>query len=240
MLAYGMHRHTITKFGSKRFSSSGDSFWTNINWNFEPLLWPRHWTQEANIFTRYSDLYLPSALTCIYHQAIFGCKIIFSSEGIIILLYFSTCHDFVLKGSISVFSHYSLCLIWCNTKLSLLTKGQAMQKRTSRQSLNTWRDKWTGGHANSYIPSSHTPYSVKAGAEEFCWYTADELCLYSKRHCSWSVSIKMHIHCGWSLFLTRNKYTVTYVCLHPETTAQKSPTGSKKEKKDRYNILARA
>lgn len=148
MLAYGMHHHTITKFGSKRFSSSGDSFWTNINWNFEPLLWPRHWTQEANIFTRYSD-HLPSALTCIYHQAIFGCKIIFSSEGIIILLYFSTCHDFGLKGSISVFLHDSLSHIWCNTKLSLLTKGQAVRMRTSRQSLDTWRE--TSGQVDMLI-----------------------------------------------------------------------------------------
>ena len=93
------------------------------------------------------------------------------------------------------------------------------------------RDKWTGGHANSDIPSSHTPNSVMAGAYEFCWYTADEFCLYSKKHCSWSVSIKKHIHCGWSLFLSRNKYTVTYVCLHPETTEQKSPPGKKEKKK---------
>ena len=38
-----MHHHN--KFDCKRFSDSEDIMWTNIQWHFEILLWPRPWTQ---------------------------------------------------------------------------------------------------------------------------------------------------------------------------------------------------
>ena len=104
-------------------------------------------TQTLNTGSRYFHKIL--WLMMIYHQTKFGCKIIPSSEGIVLLLYLSTCHDLGLKGSISVFLHDSLSYIWCNTKLSLLTKGQAVRMRTSRQSLDTWRE--TSGQVDMLI-----------------------------------------------------------------------------------------
>ena len=50
-----------TKFGYKRFSSLENAVQTNLNYNFEYLLWPLRWTQQSSIF-------IGHLLMMIYHQ----------------------------------------------------------------------------------------------------------------------------------------------------------------------------
>ena len=47
-----------TKSGSKTVSRPEDIIQANIHYNFKPLLWPWTWTQQSNLFTRYSCLWL--------------------------------------------------------------------------------------------------------------------------------------------------------------------------------------
>ena len=51
-----MVRHPTT-FGHKGFRDSEDISRTNIDWHFEPSLWPWPWTQQSNFLTRYSSLW---------------------------------------------------------------------------------------------------------------------------------------------------------------------------------------
>ena len=50
-----MHHHTT--FGSKRFSVSEDTIWTNIHLHFEILLWPWPWTWQSNFSIKHSGLW---------------------------------------------------------------------------------------------------------------------------------------------------------------------------------------
>ena len=49
-----MHHHI--KFGNKKFSGSEDIRWTNIQWQFESLLWLWPWTEQSNFLTGHSGL----------------------------------------------------------------------------------------------------------------------------------------------------------------------------------------
>ena len=61
-------------FGYKRWNGSADVFLTNINWNFEPLLWHWPWTQQCF----HKILHLMNMM--MYGQIRFHCKRINSSE----------------------------------------------------------------------------------------------------------------------------------------------------------------
>ena len=56
MTLWTMMKHYYTKFGYKRYSSSGDIIQLNSHWNFEHFLWPWSWKQ-SNFYTKHSSLW---------------------------------------------------------------------------------------------------------------------------------------------------------------------------------------
>ena len=72
-----MHHHTMS--GYKGLNSSKDIVSTNVQWSFQPLLWP--WTQWSNVFTKQ-----PTLWRCTLKQ--FGSKRIRRSEDLTVIFWF--------------------------------------------------------------------------------------------------------------------------------------------------------